>query len=266
MRFSIVTPTFNRREIVRRAITSGLQFVRAVGDGEVVVIDDASRDGTGDMLRNLYSQELSGGLIKLVARQANGGSTVAKADGARNASGDWLVFLDSDDELLPEAASAMLAVIDAHRDTATFLFRCVDQTGRLIGPPMTPRLLSLSYLVAVGTPGECLPVISRAAFLRFPPDDDPLGFEFLSTLRVVQAYGPAVLSDVVARRYYTDLGDRLSSRAGNLRRAKKHVDGLRRMLREFGALMPWRKRLDVFIRIFCYGVVASVTPSSPQKR
>lgn len=264
MRFSVITPTFNRREVVRRSIESSLQFVRTVGDSEVVVIDDASRDGTADMLRAQYARELSDGLIKLVVRQTNGGSTVAKSDGARNGRGDWLVFLDSDDELMPEAA-AMPAFIDAHRDAAVFFFRCVDQAGHLIGPPMPPRSLSLSYLLAVGTPGECLPVISRLAFLKYPADNDPLGFEFLATLRVVRAYGPAALSDAVARRYYTSHDDRLSSRAGNLQRAKKHVEGLRRMLTEFGTMIPWRKRLRIFIRIFCYSVIAALMPSSPQQ-
>jgi glycosyltransferase involved in cell wall biosynthesis len=266
MRFSIITPTFNRREVVRRSLDSSLQFVRAAGDGEVVVVDDASRDGTVEMLHAQYTKELSGGLIKLVARQTNGGSTVAKSDGARTASGDWLVFLDSDDELTPGAAHAMPAFVDAHRDAAVCFFRCIDQTGHLIGPPMPLRMLSLEYLLAVGTPGECLPVISRTAFLEYPADNDPLGFEFLATLRIVRAYGPAALSDAVARRYYTSHDDRLSSRTGNLQRAKKHVVGLRRTLSEFGTLIPWRKRLGIFLRIFCYSVIAALMPASTQQR
>jgi glycosyltransferase involved in cell wall biosynthesis len=266
MRFSIITPTYNRRDIVRRSIDSSLEFLRASGDGEIVVVDDASKDGTVGMLRSHYARELADGLIRLVAREANGGSTVAKSDGARHATGDWLVFLDSDDELLPQAATAMPAFIDAHRDAKVFFFRCSDPTGTLIGTPMAPQPLSLPYLLTVGTPGECLPVISRTAFLQFPPDNDPLGFEFQSTLRVVQAFGPAMVSDAVARRYYTSHHDRLTSRLGNFRRAGALVTGLRSTLREFGAIMPWRQRLGILIRIVCYGAIAAFVPRSARKR
>src|SRR5574337_1872254 len=165
MQFSIITPTFNRRDVVRRAIDSGLQFARASGNSEIVVVDDASKDDTAGMIRSHYVRELDEGLIKLVVRDVNGGSTVAKSDGARKASGNWLIFLDSDDELLPEAATTMPNFIGAHRDAKVFLFRCSDPTGQLIGPPMAPQPLSLFHLLTAGTPGECLPVISRTAFL-----------------------------------------------------------------------------------------------------
>lgn len=266
MLFSIITPTFNRRDVVRRSIDSGLQFVRVVGDSEIVVIDDASADGTVGMLREHYAREIGDGLIKLVARTTNGGSTVAKSDGARNAAGDWLVFLDSDDELLPEAATAMPNFIGAHGDAKVFFFRCSDPTGRLIGPPMAPQPLSLRYLLTTGTPGECFPVLSRTAFLKSPADNDPLGFEFLSTLRVVRAFGPAMLSDSVTRRYYTSHHDRLTSRLGNFRRARGLVVGLGTTLREFGAIIPLRKRLGILIRIACYGAIAAFVPLSTQKR
>lgn len=257
MRFSVITPTFNRREVVRRAIASGLQFVRTAGDGEVVVIDDASRDGTADMLRSQYAAELSGGLMKLVARQANGGSTVAKSDGARNASGDWLVFLDSDDELLPQAAAVIPEFIDAHAGTKLFLFRCVDENDRLIGPPRAAGPLSFAELVNNGTPGECLPVASRAAFLEFPSDKDVLAYEFMSLLRIVRTHGDAMLSESTARRYHTDGNDRLTSRMGNLRRARKHAEGFAAMLREFGPAMSPQKRRQIRLRILCYRMLAA---------
>jgi len=256
MRFSIITPTFNRQVAVQRSIASSLAFARSVGESEVVVIDDASTDGTVATIRGRYAAELTSGILKLGARQENGGSTLAKADGARNATGDWLIFLDSDDELLPEASLSIPGFIDMHPGPHVFFFRCTDQTGQLIGPPVAPRLFSFADLLAGGTPGECLPVISRTAFLQFPTDNDVLAFEFMATLRIVKAHGSAMLSDAIARRYYMDGTDRLTSRAGNLRRAKQHALGFRRMLDEFGPMMSFRKRMGIYARILCYSVVA----------
>jgi glycosyltransferase involved in cell wall biosynthesis len=266
MRFSVITPTFNRRAIVQRSVDSSLAFARAVGGSEVVLIDDASQDGTGEMIRSLYAEELSGGTLKLVERPQNGGSTVAKADGARSASGDWLIFLDSDDELLPEASVCIPGFIDGHREAPVFLFRCVDQEDHPIGPPMSARALPFVDLLNGGTPGECLPVISRTAFLEFPTDNDVLAFEFMATLRIVRAHGPAMLSDAFARRYHMEGADRLTSRAGNLRRAKQHARGFRRMLTEFGPMMPLRKRMGLRLRIFCYSLAAACVPISQGPR
>jgi glycosyltransferase involved in cell wall biosynthesis len=256
MRFSVITPTFNRQQIVRRAIESGLEFVRAVGDSEVVVIDDASSDDTVEMIRNTYARELDSGLLKLVTREKNGGSTAAKSDGARQARGDLLIFLDSDDELLPEAATAIPAFVKSHADAPVFFFRCIDQNQQMIGSHASPRALTLVELLTAGTPGECLPVISRKSFLEFTPDGDPLGFEFLSVLRIVRAHGPAMLSDSVVRRYHTEGNDRLTSRAGNLRRANHLVLGFRNMLTEFGSAMPLRYRLGIYLRMGCYRAIA----------
>ena len=58
MRFSIVITTFQRRHIVCRAIDSALAFAAARGgDTEVIVVDDASMDGTSGMIRSTYAEE-----------------------------------------------------------------------------------------------------------------------------------------------------------------------------------------------------------------
>jgi glycosyltransferase involved in cell wall biosynthesis len=257
MRFSVITPTFNRRLIVGRSIDSSLMFARAVGRCEVIVVDDASQDGTADVIRDRYAKELATGILKLVELRQNRGSAAAKAEGGRHASGDWLVFLDSDDEMLPEACVSLPAFATSHDAAPVLLFRCVDQTGGLIGPPAPPAALSFQYLLTQGTPGECLPVISRMRFLENLPENDIQSHEFIATLRIIRAHGPAMLSDAVARRYHTEGEDRLTSRAGNLRRARQHAEGFRRMLREFGSLMPLRQRAGLYLRVFCYSAAAA---------
>jgi glycosyltransferase involved in cell wall biosynthesis len=258
MRFSIITPTFNRRSTVPRAIDSSLEFCRAVGDCDVIVIDDASQDGTADMIRATYANELEAGVLKLLVRPRNGGSTVAKTQGARSAGGDWLIFIDDDDEFAPGASERLPAFAGMHSKTAVLLFRCIDQDENLVGAPALPAALSFERLLNDGTPGECLPVVSRIAFLKFPSENDIPAYEFLAILRIVRAYGPAMLSDIVARRYHMEGGDRMTSRAGNLRRAKSHAEGFLQMYREFGSMMPWRKRFGILLRIICYRLVAAL--------
>ena len=88
MQFSVITPTFDRCAIVRRAVDSALTFARKAGDSGIVVVDNAPSDGTVDMLRSTYAREIYDGLLKIVVRGNNGGSTAAKSDGGHEAKGD----------------------------------------------------------------------------------------------------------------------------------------------------------------------------------
>ena len=101
MRFSIVIPTYQRREIVTRSVAAlNRQSFR---DFEVVVVDDGSSDGTAEALRGL---ELNFPLT--VISRPNEGASVARNVGAAAAAGEYLVFLDDD----MEADPAMLAEQD----------------------------------------------------------------------------------------------------------------------------------------------------------
>jgi GT2 family glycosyltransferase/peptidoglycan/xylan/chitin deacetylase (PgdA/CDA1 family) len=95
VRFSIVIPTYQRREIVTRSVAAlNDQTFR---DFEVVIVDDGSSDGTAEALRAL---EVNFPLT--VISRPNEGASVARNVGAAAASGEYLVFLDDDMEADPE--------------------------------------------------------------------------------------------------------------------------------------------------------------------
>src|SRR4051812_7778207 len=89
---SIVLPTYNRADVIGRAIDS----VRAQTflDWELLVIDDGSTDGTADVVTGIDQR------VRLL-RQPNGGTYVARNYGLVQARGRYLTFLDSDDAWLP---------------------------------------------------------------------------------------------------------------------------------------------------------------------
>jgi glycosyltransferase involved in cell wall biosynthesis len=102
VRFSILTPVFNRERYVREAIDSILS--QAFTDYEVFVIDDGSTDQTPQRL------ESYGTRIKVI-RQANRGAEVARNTAAAAAQGEYLALLDSDDLFLPGALATYDRVI-----------------------------------------------------------------------------------------------------------------------------------------------------------
>ncbi|NQT91367.1 MAG: glycosyltransferase family 2 protein [Lentisphaerae bacterium] len=93
--FSVVIPSFNRKHVIRRAVDSALaQTVPAL---EVIVVDDGSTDGTSEFLELRYGHVSSFRCL----RQENMGVGRARNRGVEEATAEWVVFLDSDDEWYP---------------------------------------------------------------------------------------------------------------------------------------------------------------------
>ena len=89
MKISAIIPTFNRIDLLKRAIDSVLN--QSIKPYDIIVVDDGSTDGTSDMIQQKYKS------IKLI-QQKNSGVSVARNNGIKNAQGDWIALLDSDDE------------------------------------------------------------------------------------------------------------------------------------------------------------------------
>ncbi|NOZ13265.1 MAG: glycosyltransferase family 2 protein [Acidobacteria bacterium] len=102
---SVIIPTFNRRERVQNAIASVVNQTRK--PDEVIVVDDGSADGTADAVSQAFPQ------VRLIL-QENRGVSAARNAGIRAAEGEWLAFLDSDDEWKPEKLEKHLAYARKH--------------------------------------------------------------------------------------------------------------------------------------------------------
>jgi len=99
---SIIIPTFNRSELLKRALAS--VFKQTISDYEVIVIDDGSTDETAEMIRELYPD------VNYIYQQ-NKGVSSARNKGLELAKGDWMAFLDSDDEWMPEKLQKQLNLL-----------------------------------------------------------------------------------------------------------------------------------------------------------
>jgi glycosyltransferase involved in cell wall biosynthesis len=101
-RVSVVIAAYNRAGTIKKTLDSVLaQTCRA---SEIIVVDDGSSDNTAEWVRTHYPQAK-------VSRFENGGASVARNRGAAQASGDVIVFLDSDDEMLPHALQTFVDLL-----------------------------------------------------------------------------------------------------------------------------------------------------------
>jgi glycosyltransferase involved in cell wall biosynthesis len=101
--------------MVMRAVTSALRQSHPVH--EVIVVDDASTDGTAALFEGTLDQR-----IRYVRLPENRGGAVARNIGIDLATGDWIAFLDSDDEWLPEKLEQQLCA--ARGRTGDLLLCC----------------------------------------------------------------------------------------------------------------------------------------------
>lgn len=100
---SVIIPAFNSAATIERAIRTAL--AQEGVSFEVIVIDDGSTDETGRVV------EQFGDRVRM-ARQPNGGPAKARNHGARLAGGEWLAFLDADDEWVANKLAHQLARAD----------------------------------------------------------------------------------------------------------------------------------------------------------
>lgn len=106
-RISVVIPTYNRAQIVARALES--VFSQTFPPAEIIVVNDGSKDDTREVLASY------GDRIKAIS-QENGGLSAARNTGILAASSEWVAFLDDDDEYVPGRLEIARETIRIHGD------------------------------------------------------------------------------------------------------------------------------------------------------
>ena len=107
---SVIIPTYNRAEFLRLAITSVLN--QTFQDFEIIVVDDASEDHTHEVMNNLNDKR-----IKYIRHEVNKRVSAARNTGVLHSSGDYIAFLDDDDEWLPSKLQRQVALLEDSTST-----------------------------------------------------------------------------------------------------------------------------------------------------
>lgn len=97
---SVILPTWNRRHVLAPALSSAL--LQSYAAAEVIVIDDASDDGTADWIAEAFPGPLAEGRLKLVRQPTRTGVSAARNAGLAAAQGEIIAYLDSDNRWEPD--------------------------------------------------------------------------------------------------------------------------------------------------------------------
>ncbi len=136
---SVVIATYKRAHLICRALDSVAK--QTISPLEIIVIDDASGDDSGDVVAKWSTH--NGFPVRFLIAEQNGGVGVARNIAMRQARGDYIAFLDSDDEYLPQALETLAAPLAAHPEIIVS-FADAQQIGSDNRPPvpMMRRCLS----------------------------------------------------------------------------------------------------------------------------
>jgi len=150
MLISILVNSYNYEQFVGATIRSAL--AQTYPNVEVIVVDDGSSDGSWKVIESF------GDRITAI-KQNNGGQGSAYNAAFERARGEFVLFLDSDDTLDPDAIARCVADIDAETSKVQFRLRLVDRDDKPVGG-------SVPYLMHSG---NVLPTIERFLLYAGPP-------------------------------------------------------------------------------------------------
>lgn len=226
---SVYMPTFNRSQMVQRAVASVLS--QDYPHFELLIVDDCSSDDTWEVLNRLYGQDSR---IRLFRQEKGQGACAARNLAIKAAAGDFVTGLDDDDEFLPHRLSSMMASYDdQYSCVCTSYFWDYGSVRKQLYPEQ--KVVRLPELLDV----HCLSnqaLVRKSRMLAQGGFDEQLAAfqDYDMWLRMVAAYGPALrLSDAT---YVVHVGHEL----GRITTSPKRLNAQAQFVEKHRGLMNER--------------------------
>lgn len=160
---SVVIPTYNRAEKTIAAIESVL--AQTYPHREILVIDDGSTDGSGELIQRFLSQRTNGNdQIQQIHyfKQSNQGPSAARNAGIERARGEYIAFLDSDDVWFPEKLEWQLRALEQFKDECGACFTDTRYVNNLGLDTSTFRLHGRNYEQIIGIDRDAVKLLATS--------------------------------------------------------------------------------------------------------
>ena len=243
---SVVTPTYNRARFLPDAVTSVLS--QTFGDFELIIVDDGSDDNTRDVLAPFLADRR----VRYVY-QKNQGQSHARNLALKQATGDCIAFLDSDDVWAPDKLEKQLAVLQAnpgvdivHGDEAT-----IDEQGKVISFENMKRYSGriTRYLLADNSVSITTALVRRRCFDEMGGFDTSVGVadDYELWLRFSARYCYQYEPGIVAS--YRVMADQISSDKRRRYAANERI--IQQFLARYGEVLSPGERRWGLARFYC---------------
>lgn len=203
-RLSVIVPIYNAEKYLKRCVASILS--QSWQDLELILVDDGSKDGSGQLCDELASSDERCKVI----HKPNGGVSSARNAGLAAATGEFVAFVDSDDYCAPDMYEKLFAKVEGGIDIVQCDFMLDYGTSkieeRLYDVDETDKVRTLSNFILSGMGGGCVNMIIRRELLvendlKFPEKISG-GEDFLFVLRLLTFAGR--IAKVREPLYYYD--------------------------------------------------------------
>lgn len=135
---SVIIPLYNERENILKTINSVLS--QSYRDIEIVVVDDGSTDDCGEVVKAIVDSRVS------YYYKSNGGVSSARNYGIAKAKGEWLLFLDADDELQSGALSIFVELTERFPKCKLFAGQTMwRQNGKVLNKYNPPKNVIITH-------------------------------------------------------------------------------------------------------------------------
>ena len=238
---SVIVATHNRADLLPRAVDSVL--AQTYGDYEIVIVDDCSSDDTSAVIAEFSDQR-----IRSFRHDRNRGQSAAINTGIAHARGEYIGFLDDDDEWLPGKLEGQVALLDSASPRVALVYgwtdRVDDSNGRLMsGYRNTIEGDIFESTLALSIPGPTGVWLVRSSVVREVGgmDGSVLRHNDIDLIsRIAKRYHAAVLREVVARAHYAHSHERMGE--DNPKNLSAAADFLRSHMSKFAGELEERPR------------------------
>lgn len=156
---SIIMPSWNTGKYISESIQSVL--AQTYTNWELIIVDDCSTDNTDEVIENFCDKR-----IRYLKNTQNSGAALTRNRALREANGEWIAFLDSDDIWLPEKLERQIEFMKKNSYVFSYHdFEKIDEVGKSLGVTVTgPEIVTRSMMYNYGYPG-CLTFMYNAKFI-----------------------------------------------------------------------------------------------------
>ena len=233
-KISIITPAYNRAHLLSRAWSS--LRCQTVSNFQWIIVDDGSIDNTPKIVEAFADSRIT------YIWQHNSGVNAARNRGHREVLADFIIYLDSDDELLNESTLEVMLdeIRGARPEIAWVAFTVVDNEGNPGLYHLSSDRIEAGYLDHICEQklwGEFFPIYRRDTvdMSAWPPYN---GCEVLRHWRIIKyrpallVNRPALLVNRPARTYHKQGGDNLTGAHAVIRRSASMAEAVKELISE----------------------------------
>lgn len=217
---SIITSNYNRREVLLRCMKS--VEAQTFKDIEYIVVDNGSSVSFDDIMSDFM--ESTSIPVMFIKRSSGLGPHTGRNSAIRQARGQYLSMIDSDDEYLPNAMEVLVKAwndipTDKRNEYREVVALCQNEFGQLLGQKFPSNINQLSRketrLICLKPEYQCEHAnMSRTVLLKENPFQEPEGVNYVSELAVwykLDKFYKSYYLDDIVKRYYTGSSDSITN-------------------------------------------------------